>query len=63
MTDELTRKILDRSAVVAVVGLGYVGLPLAVGFAEKGYEVLGIDLDVGKIEQARGGVEHDRRCL
>ena len=55
MTDELTRKILDRSAVVAVVGLGYVGLPLAVGFAEKGYEVLGIDLDVGKVAQLAAG--------
>jgi len=55
VNDELTQKIVDRTAVVAVVGLGYVGLPLAVGFAEKGYHVIGIDLDVSKVERLAAG--------
>ncbi|MFZ1475659.1 MAG: hypothetical protein WAV79_22295 [Anaerolineae bacterium] len=37
MKDQLHPKIHDHTAVVAVVGLGYVGLPLAVAFAEKGF--------------------------
>lgn len=40
----------NRTARVAVVGLGYVGLPLAVALAASGYEVVGIDLDPTKIE-------------
>jgi len=46
---ELATKIADRSARVAVIGLGYVGLPLAVGFARAGYPVLGLDVDEAKI--------------
>ena len=37
MKDQLHPKIHDHTAVVAVIGLGYVGLPLAVAFAEKGF--------------------------
>ncbi len=47
--DALARKIADRSARVAVIGLGYVGLPLAVGFARAGYQVLGLDVDERKL--------------
>ena len=43
----------DRSAVVAVIGLGYVGLPLAVAFAEKGFPVVGIDVDGRKVDSLR----------
>ncbi len=53
MTDyraELLAKFRTRQAHVAVIGLGYVGLPLAVDFAEAGYRVTGIDLDARKIE-------------
>ena len=39
LKDQLFSKIHDHTAVVAVVGLGYVGLPLAVAFAEKGFPV------------------------
>jgi len=38
----------ERSEVVAVVGLGYVGLPLALCFAERGTRVIGVDVDEGK---------------
>ena len=45
----------NRTARVAVVGLGYVGLPLAVALAATGYEVVGIDLDPTKIEAVNRG--------
>lgn len=47
MTDFLTlfkKKIEKKEINIAVVGLGYVGLPLAVEFAKKGVNVLGIDI-------------------
>ncbi len=50
MMHTLAAKIADRSAQIAVIGLGYVGLPLAVGFARAGYQVLGIDLDETKVQ-------------
>ncbi|MFA6599654.1 MAG: nucleotide sugar dehydrogenase [Candidatus Omnitrophota bacterium] len=46
---ELARKIKTKKAQVAVIGLGYVGLPLAHAFAQRGFEVIGIDLDINKI--------------
>ena len=47
--DQLLAKINDHNAVVAIVGLGYVGLPLAVAFAEHGFPVIGIDVDARKV--------------
>ncbi len=47
---ELQQKFEDRSAKIAVLGMGYVGLPLAVVFAEAGFEVIGIDPDERKIK-------------
>ncbi|MDR2387911.1 MAG: nucleotide sugar dehydrogenase [Deltaproteobacteria bacterium] len=44
-------KIEERKAVVAVVGLGYVGLPLALSFAEVGFQVLGLDVDETKVKK------------
>lgn len=44
-----------RTAQVAVIGLGYVGLPLAVVFAEAGYRVIGIDLDDRKVSAINHG--------
>jgi UDP-N-acetyl-D-glucosamine dehydrogenase len=45
----LTARLQDRSARIAIVGLGYVGLPLATVFAEAGFTVTGIDLDTRKV--------------
>ncbi len=45
----LTHRLQDRSARIAIVGLGYVGLPLATVFAEAGFAVTGIDLDTRKV--------------
>ena len=41
----LEEKITDRSANVGIVGLGYVGLPLARAFIDAGYRVIGFDVD------------------
>ena len=55
MRDQLLAKITERNAVVALVGLGYVGLPLAVAFAERGFPVIGIDVDARKVEALNRG--------
>jgi UDP-N-acetyl-D-glucosamine dehydrogenase len=47
----LEQKLKDKTAKVGIVGLGYVGLPLAVEFARNDYYVLGIDIDRSKIEK------------
>jgi UDP-N-acetyl-D-glucosamine dehydrogenase len=49
----LRDKILDRTAKIGVVGLGYVGLPLAVEFARAGYTVSGIDVDARRVDKLR----------
>lgn len=51
----LERKLRERSAQVAVLGMGYVGLPLAVVFAEAGLNVVGIDPDAKKAEALNAG--------
>lgn len=51
----LTARIAAREARVGVIGLGYVGLPLALAFAERGFPVLGFDVDPAKIEALAAG--------
>jgi len=51
----LLEKITNRTAKVGVVGLGYVGLPLAVEFGQAGFPVTGIDLDARKVGQLNRG--------
>jgi len=62
MTSNIQQTLLDqlnnRTARVAVLGLGYVGLPLAVVFAEAGFTVTGIDPDRSKVETIRQGKSH-----
>lgn len=52
---ELLKKIDESKAVVGVLGLGYVGLPLAVTFAKKGFHVLGFDKSVSKVSNVESG--------
>jgi UDP-N-acetyl-D-glucosamine dehydrogenase len=52
------QKVTERSAHVSVIGLGYVGLPLAMGFAQAGYQVTGIDADPHKVAGIRAGTSH-----
>ena len=47
---ELTKRIEDRDSSIGIVGLGYVGLPLALRFAEAGFKVVGFDIDPRKAE-------------
>ncbi|MBN2722725.1 MAG: nucleotide sugar dehydrogenase [Deltaproteobacteria bacterium] len=46
----LREKIVDKTAIVGVVGLGYVGLPLVIEFGNKGFTVLGFDIDPKKVK-------------
>jgi len=52
---ELRRKIEDRTALIGIIGLGYVGLPLSLAFAESGFHVLGFDIDGAKVEALEAG--------
>src|SRR5690348_12538272 len=52
---DLAERIATRTASIAVLGLGYVGLPLAVEFAEGGFQVVGVDLDQHKVDTLNGG--------
>lgn len=53
MTSEILRKIENREAKIAIVGLGYVGLPLAIEFVCKNFYVLGLDIDTKKVKMLR----------
>lgn len=52
---EIARKIADSTANIAVMGLGYVGLPLLAAFHRAGYAVLGFDVDNRKVHALRKG--------
>ena len=59
--DILTRfqdRVTQRTAKVGVVGMGYVGLPIALLFAKKGFETTGFDIDPAKIESLRQGTSY-----
>ncbi len=49
------KKIHSRKAIVGIIGLGYVGLPLALRFVEAGFQVVGFDIDVMKVETLNHG--------
>jgi UDP-N-acetyl-D-glucosamine dehydrogenase len=58
---EIVEKIKARTAVIGIVGLGYVGLPLVLRFAEAGYRVVGFDVDMFKVDalnEGRSYIEH-----
>ncbi|MDD5155432.1 MAG: nucleotide sugar dehydrogenase, partial [Candidatus Omnitrophica bacterium] len=55
---DFRKKISARKLKIAVVGLGYVGLPLAMAFAKKGLGVLGVDVDEGRLRSIRRGVSY-----
>lgn len=59
--EQLVSKLSDRSAVIGIVGLGYVGLPLMLRYSDVGFRVLGIDIDsekVNKLNQGQSYIEH-----
>src|SRR5246127_369339 len=54
--DQLKKKIQQREARVGIIGLGYVGLPLALLYSEQKFPVTGFDIDQRKVETlAKGG--------
>ena len=55
MSTELRNKLNERRGAVGVIGLGYVGLPLAVEFARGGMKVIGFDLDRQRVESINSG--------
>ncbi len=55
MKTDLIKQLQDRTATIAVLGLGYVGLPLAVVFAEAGFKVIGIEPIAAKVEALMRG--------
>ena len=58
MKDQLLSKIEDRTAVVGIVGLGYVGLPLAMEFAKAGFRVIGYDVSTRVCDLLMRGESH-----
>ena len=55
MKNTIIDKIEQRTAIVGIVGLGYVGLPLLLRFAEEGFTVIGFDIDGAKVEKLNAG--------
>ena len=53
--NNLKSKIQNRDACIAVIGLGYVGLPLVIRFSEEGFRVIGFDIDEEKVEKLNKG--------
>lgn len=61
MNEHLQRfleRAISRQSSVSVIGLGYVGLPVAVAFTEAGFAVTGIDVDPGKVSSLGSGTSH-----
>ena len=61
MIESFLAAVSTRETRVAVIGLGYVGLPLALSFAEAGFPVIGLDIDASKIDKLERGetyIEH-----
>ncbi|TAK08408.1 nucleotide sugar dehydrogenase [bacterium] len=55
---ELAKKIRNRSARVGVIGLGYVGLPLALEMVKEGFQVVGIDIDRQRVDSVNAGISY-----
>ena len=55
---QLIERLETRTAVIGIIGLGYVGLPLSLRYAEAGFKVLGIDIDQSKVERLNGGASY-----
>lgn len=56
--ETLLTKIRQREAKIGIVGLGYVGLPLAVAFAQEGFQVIGLDVNPGKVKTLNEGTSY-----
>ena len=58
MTDQkqaLLQKLKSKSAVIGILGMGYVGLPLMLRYADIGFKVVGFDIDQQKVDAVKDG--------
>lgn len=55
MYNELEGRLKNKESLIAIIGLGYVGLPIAMGLVQQGWDVLGIDIDQNRVNQLRKG--------
>jgi len=58
--NDLTKKIETKSAVIGILGLGYVGLPLMSRFSEESFKVIGFDVDQDKVDKLNQGKSYIR---
>lgn len=63
MKQQLISRLENKTAVVGIIGLGYVGLPLMLGFTEAGYRVLGFDTDKDKIAKLAAGQSYIKHIM
>ena len=56
--NRLKDKLLNKTAVLGVIGLGYVGLPLAVEKAKAGYKTVGFDIQREKVDKVNSGINY-----
>ena len=64
--DKLQKLIQDKKSRIAVIGMGYVGLPLALRFESQGFSVIGIDTDKDKVKllnQGSSPIEHIKSSI
>ncbi|QDV18508.1 UDP-N-acetyl-D-glucosamine 6-dehydrogenase [Gimesia panareensis] len=55
MANQLEQAIKDKSAIIGIIGLGYVGLPLIDAFVNSGFKTMGFDVDQNKVDQLQAG--------
>lgn len=55
MANQLEQAIKDKTAIIGIIGLGYVGLPLIDAFVNSGFKTLGFDVDQNKVDQLQAG--------
>ncbi|AQS47187.1 UDP-N-acetyl-D-glucosamine dehydrogenase [Thioclava nitratireducens] len=58
IAERLIAKLVNRNATIGILGMGYVGQPLALRYAQLGYEVIGFDIDAEKVAQLNAGHSH-----
>lgn len=58
MANQLEQAIKDKSAIIGIIGLGYVGLPLIDAFVNTGFKTMGFDVDQNKVDQLQAGISY-----
>jgi len=61
MKQQLIEKLESKSAIIGIIGLGYVGLPLVLRYAQVGYKVIGFDIDQAKVDCLSAGNSYIER--